>query len=203
MTKTAEQGPAPPNDRALAIAFHAAANAAGICDPKAPSPYCLRWPALEATGGSLLLVARDVLAPFVRRQPDAPPEALYRLAAAARVHAGGHDGWHSLPEHWQVAYSVFVTLLVRLDCAFAARAAEQARLEALTNPAPRPAIPREERALRRIDEDDDKLDLGRVGKITEARVARDEPAPPPRVHQRPDLARDAQEKSARKPHSRK
>lgn len=71
-------------------------------------------------------VCYNVLAPFVRRHPTAPPEALYRDAHAKKVHAGDVNGWATLPVCYRLAYQTFRETLLRIDAEFAAEAALRA-----------------------------------------------------------------------------
>lgn len=71
-------------------------------------------------------VCHNVLAPFVRRHPTAPPEALYRDAHAKKVHTGDVNGWATLPVCYRLAYQTFRETLLRIDAEFAAEAALRA-----------------------------------------------------------------------------
>lgn len=87
------------------------------------------WPCLGDHGNLEVdqdLVCHNVLAPFVRRHPTAPPEALYRDAHAKKVHAGDVNGWATLPVCYRLAYQTFRETLLRIDAEFAAEAALRA-----------------------------------------------------------------------------
>lgn len=57
----------------------------------------------------------DVLATFVRENPTAPVEALYRHAQMTKVHAGPADGWAAQPLWVRAAFEVFRDTLVACD----------------------------------------------------------------------------------------
>lgn len=78
------------------------------------------WPSLKPgfVEGGLVAQASlciDVLAPFVRANPKAPTEALFRHAAARGVHMADPNGWAALPVGQRAAYEVFALALLCLD----------------------------------------------------------------------------------------
>lgn len=115
-----------PVDRALRLAFMTAAHAhAMLCGPAAPKDgFNLGWPTFGAAGGDdNLQLAAEHLAPFVRENREAPPEALY-------IHGRGnvHDNrapWAVLPLHEAFAYALFVMVLNQTDTRLAVDQAER------------------------------------------------------------------------------
>ena len=57
----------------------------------------------------------DAFAEFVRGNPGAPAEALYRFASGQNVHAGDPAGFATLDPAWRVAYETFARTLCLLD----------------------------------------------------------------------------------------
>lgn len=158
-------------DRALTIAFATAAYAATVIDGL-PDATAMGWPQIfTGTPEQGCSAARDVLAPFVRQWPDAPPDALYLHARDQRVHNGGPDAFRRQGLSTQFAYGLFSTVLVMADRAMAA---DQARREALQKPAPKPRpIPPDERTLTMGESLNAKNNLGKPSPIIPA-------TPPPR-----------------------
>lgn len=115
-----------PNDRAVRLAFVTAAHAhAMLCGPAAPADgFNLGWPSFGGAGGDdNMKLASEHLAPFVRANREAPPEALY-------IHSRGltHDSrtpWAVLPLHEAFAFALFVMVLNQTDTRLAADQAER------------------------------------------------------------------------------
>ena len=57
----------------------------------------------------------EAFAEFVRGNPGAPAEALYRFASGQNVHAGDPAGFATLDPAWRVAYETFARELCLLD----------------------------------------------------------------------------------------
>lgn len=105
------------------IAYYAAANAVAITDEKDGGLY---WAALGANGENPhdLIVS---LTRFVRYNPTAAAEALYRYAGGQGIHAGDPDGFEALSLKHRLAYGVFVAAVPVIDGLVAA---ERGRLAA-------------------------------------------------------------------------
>lgn len=139
-------------DRALQIAFNTAAHAAAMLAEAPPAgPLDVTWPSFgrDAAAEANQAWAAGLLAPFVRANRDAPPEALY-------IHARGqaHDvraAWDVLPLSGAFAYALFALVLTQTDAEIArARAArEQDLRDALPAPPRRPS--RDDHALEQLD----------------------------------------------------
>lgn len=134
MVRHAETGP-------ISAAYHAAAKVAGAVMEKAKGINPALWPLVLATefeaaddAPQAIIAAVGKLAPFVRANPDAPAEALYRHAAAEAVHDAPKDGFAAQPIHVRLAYETFRTTLIAVDRALAA---ERDRLPK-DHPKPRP-----------------------------------------------------------------
>lgn len=116
------------------------------------------WPALcdPAAGMSedvAYVAVTTVLAPFVRRHPDAPAEALYRQARELHVHKGPPHGWQDLPAHVRFAFELFREVLVQSD-GHVQRQADEAKAKAAAAAAakkPRRPARAHESALEQID----------------------------------------------------
>lgn len=139
-------------DRALQIAFNTAAHAAAMLAEAPPAgPLDVTWPsfgrdaALEANEAW----ASELLAPFVRANREAPPEALY-IHARGRAH-DNRAAWDVLPLSGAFAYALFALVLCQTDAEIArARAAREQELrDAMPAPARRPS--RDDHALEEID----------------------------------------------------
>lgn len=77
------------------------------------------------------------LVDFVRGNPEAPLEALYRHAAGRGVHDRPADGFDDIEPAFRIAYAVFRSTLLEADRVFAeeeARAAAKARAAAVQPP---------------------------------------------------------------------
>ena len=116
---------------------------------KAGSTYAETWPQLGEAAGERIHAADVVqLAAFVRAEPDAPAEALYRQARMLGIHKGPPNGWLQLPSHHRLAYETFRSSLMTLDRVFL----EEARLRP---PRPGPTPPRvaiEDTILEELDD---------------------------------------------------
>lgn len=79
------------------------------------------WASLGRPADDVATLAGMVggLAAFVRDEPLAPAEALYRRAARLGLHGGPADGWAAQPVAVRVAYEVFRATLIAVDRAFA------------------------------------------------------------------------------------
>jgi len=89
----------------------------------------------------------DILAAFVRDNPQAPLEAMYRHAGGQGVHDRPADGFDDIEPAFRIAYAVFRSTLLEADRVFAeeqARAAARARAEAVQPPV---IVPREDTIL--------------------------------------------------------
>lgn len=159
-------------DRPIAIAFINAACAAHILSyPEGQDSTEIArradWAQLYALDNgtderACIAPVLGILAPFVRANPEAPPEALYRQAAADKVHAGAAGGWHDLPLPIRFAYGVFQTTLVWADREL--KALDQARANAaaaeLRRAVRRPLPPDEQTLGETLTGAGDKVDLG-------------------------------------------
>lgn len=79
----------------------------------------------------------EQLAAFVRGNPEAPLEALYRHAGGREIHQRPADGFDDIEPAFRIAYAVFRSTLLEADRVFAeeeARAAAKARAEAVQPP---------------------------------------------------------------------
>lgn len=104
-------------NKAVAVAFTNATYAASLLstDDDVTDP-ANGWPQLQLGDSKTgFAAAQNILAPFVRQNPEAPPEALYRHAADAGVHGADPNGWHALPLALRFAYGLFATTLVYTD----------------------------------------------------------------------------------------
>lgn len=101
----------------------------------------------RARGIEALIAVMDTLAAFVRDNPAAPLEALYRHAGGLGIHQRPADGFDDIPAAFRIAYAVFRSTLLEADRVFAeeeARAAAKARAEAVQPPV---IVPREDTIL--------------------------------------------------------
>lgn len=126
-------------DKALTLAFGISAMAGAILRDGDPSEPVGSWPMMtndetKAVDGAI--AARDVLAPFVRANPEAPPEALYIHASDKKIHTLDPHGWPTLALPAQFSYGLFALALLHTDKVIAAAKAAPA-------PAPQPALTRE------------------------------------------------------------
>lgn len=134
-------------DKALSLAYLNAAVAASVLQDKGDGPADLAWPAMpdiiagvrpEDIERLSAEAARDVLAPFVRANKDAPPEALFIHAGDAKVHKPG--AWSELPMPSLFAYGLFATTLVYADKVIAENAAKESAAAAAAPPSAAPPI---------------------------------------------------------------
>lgn len=117
-------------------------------DIKNPA-FAESWPGLGAPDGERIHAADVVvLAGFVRGNPEAPAEALYRQARMDGIHDGPADGFAALPLHQRLAYVTFHGALMAIDRGFAAEAAKQPK----PPPAARRAVPIEDTILEELDD---------------------------------------------------
>lgn len=127
-------------EKAVSIAYHSAANCVALFDAYA---HNMNWPGFGEPEIPPSLEDRadlqEWLAGFVRLNPHAPPEALYRWAHGQGIHDRAVDGYHGTSDTsdvqaddaveapYRMAYLVFATVLKAVDKALAeerARAAE-------------------------------------------------------------------------------
>ncbi|PPQ39358.1 hypothetical protein SAMN06265338_103201 [Rhodoblastus acidophilus] len=108
-------------------AYHSAGNFVAIYHDATEDS--LAWPTCGT--GSLTADARDAaqekLAGFVRANPNAPAEALYRYAHGQEVHSADVDGFAECPLAYRTGYCAFATLILLGDGLIAQ---DIARLEA-------------------------------------------------------------------------
>lgn len=78
------------------------------------------WPALGA--GDADDNCTYALAGFVRANPTAPAEALWRWAHGQGIHSADVDGYHDADFAWWLAYRVFADVLLTVDEALRVRA---------------------------------------------------------------------------------
>lgn len=76
----------------------------------------------------------DDLATFVRENPLAPLEAMYRHARSCGVHDRPSDGFDDVPAAFRIAYAVFRATLIEADRVFAEEEARAARKAAADKP---------------------------------------------------------------------
>jgi hypothetical protein len=84
-----------------------------------------------------LVPVLGALADFVRGNPEAPLEAMYRHAGGREIHQRPADGFDDVPAAFRIAYAVFRSTLLEADRVFAeeeARAAARARAAAAQAP---------------------------------------------------------------------
>lgn len=101
------------------------------------------WPSLGETPETdddnlddpAFLATVKILAPFVRENPTAPIEALYRHARAHKVHTGDAAGWLAIPLAYRLAYTVFHGTLLAINAGVKA----EAEMRRAQDPRPRPA----------------------------------------------------------------
>jgi hypothetical protein len=135
MTDTKAQA----DDRALRLAYNTAAYAAALlADDAGLADICMTWPSLgaEESVERNWTFARDVMAPFVRANRDAPPEALYIVGRD--LHAN-RIAWSVLPMRAAFAYALFTLTLTLTDRRIAEDAAARAELTRKPAPARRSA----------------------------------------------------------------
>lgn len=116
---------------------------------KSGSTYAETWPQLGEAAGERIHAADVVeLAGFVRQNPDAPGEALYRQARTIGIHKGSPNGWLELSAHNRLAYETFRSSLQTLDRVFLE---EAARAPKPPGPKP-PPVPIEDTILEELDD---------------------------------------------------
>lgn len=149
-----------PVDRALRLAFMTAAHAhAMLCGPAAPvDGFNLGWPTFGAAGGDdNLQLTAEHLAPFVRANREAPPEALY-IHCRGLTHTN-RTPWAVLPLHEAFAFALFVLMLNQTDARLAADQAEREARERV----PAEAAPIRDHVLGTISDDSDiYLNVGQL-----------------------------------------
>lgn len=113
---------------AIVVAYHTAANVVAVLS--GAEADSLAWPTV---GTASLAVdkrasVQEVLAGFVRENPTAPAEALYRFANGRGFHSADVDNFASAELLYRAAYEVFFASLLTFDDLVKA---EIARLEVL------------------------------------------------------------------------
>lgn len=118
-------------------------------DMKNPA-FAESWPGLGAPDGERIHAADVVLlAAFVRANPEAPAEALYRQARMDGIHEGPPNSFAGLPLHQRLAYVAFHGALMAIDAGFRAEAAPDRG----PGQAPaKPKIPIEDTILEELDD---------------------------------------------------
>lgn len=124
-------------DDATYAAFYTAANMRAKKDPQGDS---LHWPTLGAGPAERFEI--DQLARFVRSNPGAPAEALWRYAHARALHAEPADDFELALDADRLPYEVFRVVLVAVDHAVDLAMARQRQREAIAKAAePSAAVP--------------------------------------------------------------
>jgi hypothetical protein len=98
-------------DLASNAAFHSAANLLSLFDHKAQG---LDWPSIGAPLDDRNFL-RQMFADFVRANPTAPAEALFRFAHGRRIHSYPVDDYAQLETGYRLAYETFVVCLLAAD----------------------------------------------------------------------------------------
>lgn len=113
----------------------------------------LTWPFLGEERNAEIIDTMIAYAAFVRANPTAPPEALYRFAAGREFHAGAADGWTGIDFTWRAACTVFCRTLPIYDELVAAEIAVREASAAAEKAAPAAAalsLPAEDTILERF-----------------------------------------------------
>lgn len=100
---------------AAQMAYYSAANAVTLGEASG----ALAWPMLGADRRDDLGSIMTDYAAFVRANPSAPAEALFRFGAGRTCHDEGHGNWRSIDFVWRIAFTVFHRMLPICDQLFA------------------------------------------------------------------------------------
>lgn len=101
--------------KAAEEAYRAAANVVKIFDAKASGK---NWPGCDYVGEKIAAEQIAEMAAFVRQNPTAPGESLYRFANGRGFHTGDPGGWLDLPPQFIAAYETFQQSLLTFDRLF-------------------------------------------------------------------------------------
>lgn len=96
---------------AAQMAYCSAANAVTLGEASG----ALAWPMLGADRREDLGSIMTDYAAFVRANPSAPAEALFRFGAGRACHDEGHGNWRSIDFVWRIAFTVFHRMLPICD----------------------------------------------------------------------------------------
>lgn len=138
-------------DRALQLAYASAAHAAALLRDDEVLDVDLAWPSLgrDPAPAANVEIGRDLLAPFVRANREAPPEALY-IHARHAAHRSRLP-WATLPLPDIFAYALFVLVLIQADAAIATAKAEREAAERDAQPRVQKRPGRDDHTMEQLD----------------------------------------------------